>query len=105
MAITAAGLYAMIRAINAKMRSEAPNDNPDYAPFANADDYFAGKLAEAVSEALSVYTRAESTAMDTLIAALSGMTGTPYAPLAAALSAWASAMKTGPDAPDTPVIP
>jgi hypothetical protein len=119
MAIIAADLYAKIQAINAKMLAEAKEATPDYRPFANGDDYFAGKVAASVSEALSVYTGGERAALEVLNAAtaalssaLAGMTATPYAPLAGVLASWAgavtayiAAMKSGPDAPDVPVSP
>jgi hypothetical protein len=119
MALVANDVYTKLKAMNAKMFAEAREEHPDYLPFANGDDYFAGKVAEAVSGALSAYTDGERTALTalntataTLSGTLAGMTSTPYAPLAGALTAWTSAfmayiaaMQAVPDAPDTPVIP
>jgi hypothetical protein len=119
MALVANDVYTKLKAMNAKMSAEAREEHPNYLPFGNGDDYFAGKVAEAVSGALSAYTDGERTALDTLNAAtaalstaLAGMTSTPYAPIAGALATWTgafiayiAAMKAVPDAPDTSVIP
>jgi hypothetical protein len=120
MAIVKQDFYTIIKDASEKMLNEYKKENPDFTPYPNGDTYFAGKLAEAVSSALSTYTSKEDTALASLntattalITALGGMSATPFAPLAAALVTWfgaytayLSAMKSGPDAPDSaPIVP
>jgi hypothetical protein len=111
-------IYNAIKATNTKLASEAKKEHPSYAPYSDGDNYFSGKTAEAIQAAFDTYCGDEGNALlglkaatSTLLSVMAGMSATPFAPLAVALTAWFTVFQSYlgqmdvTDAKGIPVIP
>lgn len=90
-------LFNDIQKINDDLaqKCRVQEDKADFSPYKNAEDYYAGELAQAIRKAFDSYTAAESLALvgvdgatTACMNSLAGMSASVYAPVASALAAW-----------------
>ena len=91
-------LFDDIRLINKELEARCKAGTTvkgTFHPYVNAEDYFSGELANAINKAFRSYRQADDMALDsvknatnTLVSSLGGMSGSAYAPVVSALSAW-----------------